>query len=72
VQDTAAEVRTLIDRGEMVPEHMVGDALLEALFNPETNDGVGLVVDGFPRTALQVGSSQGKAAGCALVALVTS
>jgi adenylate kinase family enzyme len=43
-----------MDRGEMVPEYMVGDALLESLLNPDTNDGVGVVVDGFPRTAMQV------------------
>lgn len=52
--ETSPEARTLMDRGEMVPEYMVGDALLDAVFNPETNDGVGLVVDGFPRTAMQV------------------
>ncbi len=33
---------------------MVGDALLHTIFNPEENDGVGLVMDGFPRTAVQV------------------
>lgn len=32
----------------------MGDALLAQIFDPEVNDGIGLVVDGFPRTALQV------------------
>ncbi len=32
----------------------VGDALLDVIFNPDVADGQGLVIDGFPRTALQV------------------
>ena len=32
----------------------VGDALLDVIFDPEEADGVGLIIDGFPRTALQV------------------
>lgn len=32
----------------------VGDALLDVIFNPDVADGSGLVIDGFPRTALQV------------------
>ena len=31
----------------------VGDALLDVIFNPDVADGQGLVIDGFPRTALQ-------------------
>lgn len=52
--DTSNEIKHIIDRGELVPDHMVLDALLEVVLNPETNDGAGLVIDGFPRTALQV------------------
>ncbi|EFN59083.1 hypothetical protein CHLNCDRAFT_137842 [Chlorella variabilis] len=52
--DTSPEIKHIIDRGELVPDHMVLDALLEVILNPETNDGAGLVIDGFPRTALQV------------------
>lgn len=32
----------------------VGDALLDVIFDPEEADAAGLVIDGFPRTALQV------------------
>ena len=32
----------------------VGDALLDVIFDPDVADGAGLVIDGFPRTALQV------------------
>ncbi|KAL4420036.1 hypothetical protein ABPG77_001286 [Micractinium sp. CCAP 211/92] len=52
--DTSPDIKAIIDRGELVPDHMVLDALLEVVLNPETNDGAGLVIDGFPRTALQV------------------
>ena len=31
----------------------VGDALLDVIFDPEEADAAGLVIDGFPRTALQ-------------------
>ena len=31
----------------------VGDALLDVIFDPEEADGTGLIIDGFPRTALQ-------------------
>ena len=31
----------------------VGDALLDVIFDPDVADGAGLVIDGFPRTALQ-------------------
>lgn len=39
----------------------VGDALLDVIFDPDVADGAGLVIDGFPRTALQVYSSNGSA-----------
>ena len=32
----------------------MGDALLDVIFDPDVADGAGLVIDGFPRTALQV------------------
>lgn len=47
-------LQEVMDRGELVPDSMVGDALLETIFDPDDNDGAGLVMDGFPRTALQV------------------
>lgn len=48
------ELKAIVDRGELVPDGLVLDALLDEIFSPERNDGSGLVVDGFPRTALQV------------------
>jgi adenylate kinase family enzyme len=48
------EIKSYVDRGELVPDAMVLDALLDATLNPEVNDGAGLVIDGFPRTATQV------------------
>jgi len=35
----------------------VGDALLDVIFDPGEADAAGLVIDGFPRTALQVGAA---------------
>ena len=52
--DSSAEIREIKDRGELVPDTLVGDALLAQIFDPDVNDGLGLVIDGFPRTALQV------------------
>ena len=48
------EIKSFVDRGELVPDGMVLDALLDTILNPETNDGAGMVIDGFPRTATQV------------------
>lgn len=41
----------------MIPDTLVGDLLLEALLldEPGLQDDLGFVVDGFPRTACQVG-----------------
>lgn len=39
---------------QFVALRQVGDALLDVIFNPDVADGAGLVIDGFPRTALQV------------------
>lgn len=47
-------IKDHIDKGELVPDAMVLDALLDSVVSPDTNDGAGLVIDGFPRTALQV------------------
>ena len=49
------EVAGIMDRGELVPDELVVDVLLDNIFNPELDDGIGLIVDGFPRTELQVG-----------------
>ncbi|DBA88059.1 TPA: hypothetical protein ACH3X2_005062 [Trebouxia sp. C0005] len=48
------QIKHLMESGELVPDTMVGDALLDIIFAPEENDGVGMLIDGFPRTALQV------------------
>jgi adenylate kinase family enzyme len=56
--NTAREARKYIDAGEMMPDHVVGDLLLEALLVPASAGlsaaDLNLVVDGFPRTAVQV------------------
>jgi adenylate kinase family enzyme len=52
--DSSPEIREMIDRAELVPDALVLDALLDAVLNPDLNDGAGLVIDGFPRTATQV------------------
>ncbi|KAF6250719.1 hypothetical protein COO60DRAFT_1568871 [Scenedesmus sp. NREL 46B-D3] len=55
---SAREARKYIDAGEMMPDHVVGDLLLEALLLPASAGhgaaDLNLVVDGFPRTAVQV------------------
>eukprot|EP00877_Chromochloris_zofingiensis_P000326 jgi/Chrzof1/10294/Cz04g36080.t1 len=50
------EAKRLMDSGEMIPDALVGDLLLDALLldEPGLQDDLGFVVDGFPRTALQV------------------
>jgi hypothetical protein len=69
VLNTAREARKYIDAGEMMPDHVVGDLLLEALLVPASAGlsaaDLNLVVDGFPRTAVQVRSGCGTAACCA-------
>jgi len=49
----------LMEAGALVSDEMVGDALLQALFCPDDNDGSGLIVDGFPRTPMQVTRVEG-------------
>ena len=51
--DSSEEIREIKDRGELVPDTMVGDALLNNIFDEERADGGGILIDGFPRTALQ-------------------
>ena len=56
VQNSHPDSREIINRGDMLPDTVVGDLLLEALLikscaAPEC----GVLVDGFPRTSLQVG-----------------
>jgi hypothetical protein len=55
--DAWPESRRLIDAGEMVPDALVCGLLLEALLldEPGLQDDLGFVIDGFPRTAIQVG-----------------
>lgn len=55
---SAAETQKFIEAGEMIADHVVGDLLLDALLLPvsagvNTTD-LNAVVDGFPRTAVQV------------------
>jgi adenylate kinase family enzyme len=52
------EARKYIDAGEMISDSVVGDVLLQQLLSPfvgEPGKEFGVLVDGFPRTALQVG-----------------
>lgn len=44
---------SLMAAGELVPDSLVADALLASVCDPDA-DPAGLLVDGFPRTALQV------------------
>ncbi|KAF5837183.1 hypothetical protein DUNSADRAFT_4743 [Dunaliella salina] len=49
------EARAIIEKGEMIPDMLVGDILLEALLaNSCKSTDCGVLVDGFPRTAVQV------------------
>jgi len=50
-----AEAKANIDRGDMIPDTLVGDLLLESLlaFSCKAPE-CGVLVDGFPRTAVQV------------------
>jgi len=54
--DSSKAIRDIIDRGELVPDELVLDKLLEHLLHP-SYAGIGhsaVVVDGFPRTPFQV------------------
>lgn len=56
-QASMPEARKFIDAGEMITDNVVGDILLEAILKGaegQSGHEYGLVVDGFPRTALQV------------------
>eukprot|EP00879_Flechtneria_rotunda_P009169 GHRR01009599.1.p1 GENE.GHRR01009599.1~~GHRR01009599.1.p1 ORF type:complete len:447 (+),score=143.70 GHRR01009599.1:767-2107(+) len=54
----APEARKFIEAGEMIADHVVVDLLLDALLLPASQGhhtaDLNLVVDGFPRTAMQV------------------
>lgn len=54
----ATEAKPFIEAGEMIADSVVGDLLLEALLQPASSGldtpELSLVVDGFPRTAVQV------------------
>jgi adenylate kinase len=43
--------RKIIDRGELVPDELVGDLIEERLSRPDTKGG--FILDGFPRTVAQ-------------------
>lgn len=46
-----------MERGELIPDSLVGDVVLEALLYQSCQvPECGVLVDGFPRTAMQVGS----------------
>ena len=55
---SAPEARKYIEAGEMIADHVVGELLLEAVLLPASKGlstaDLNLVVDGFPRTAVQV------------------
>ncbi len=46
--EDSPELKEMKDRGELIPDAVVFDALLDAIFNPDINDGAGLVIDGTP------------------------
>lgn len=52
--ETLPALKARIDAGDLLPDSLVCDALLDAIFNPEAADGAGVLIDGFPRTATQV------------------
>lgn len=42
-----SEIKQLMDQGELVPDSLVGDALLDVIFDPNEADGVGLIIGEF-------------------------
>lgn len=52
--DSSEEIREIKNRGELIPDTVVGDALLNTIFQAGAAPGSGILIDGFPRTALQV------------------
>jgi adenylate kinase family enzyme len=55
LQGENPESRDIIHRGDMLPDALVGDLLLAALLiNSCSAPECGVLVDGFPRTSLQV------------------
>ncbi len=51
--DSSEEIRDIKNRGELIPDTVVGDALLNNVFDAGAAPGAGILIDGFPRTALQ-------------------
>lgn len=49
-----AEAQAIIQEGGLVPDAIVGDALLTQAFHPDYTDKAGIIVDGFPRSEAQV------------------
>lgn len=52
----APECKELMNRGQMIPDRYVIELLLHAMLN--CNPNVGVLVDGFPRTDVQVEALQ--------------
>jgi Adenylate kinase len=50
----ATSAQAVMDNGSLVPDARPCIALLHGLLNPATTDRAGVIVDGFPRTGLQV------------------
>ena len=48
------EAQSIIQEGGLVPDEMVGAAVLQQAFHPAHADRAGIIIDGFPRTATQV------------------
>lgn len=46
--------KALMDRGDLIPDDVVLDALFSEILNPAIDDSAGLIIDGFPRTESQV------------------
>eukprot|EP00210_Caulerpa_lentillifera_P003802 g3631.t1 len=42
-----------MERGELIPEKIVVEALLSEIFDPIRDDGIGMIIDGYPRTPTQ-------------------
>lgn len=53
LQEHSAEARKAMDAGEMISDVLVADLLLEAILAKGERGEYGVLVDGFPRTAMQ-------------------
>lgn len=43
-----------MERGDLIPEKIVIESLLSEIFDPIRDDGIGMIIDGYPRTPTQV------------------